>query len=560
MLQLTSLTQRLLFGYVSVLSGLILLLFLMDHLALHPVLEIILSLFIIGLIFLVPYLYFYRYFLRPIHHLIQIAKELANSNNSQIRAQKLHEDELGDLVDAFNEMINQIQLREEIIVAERDRVAIALEQADDYAQVTQATNKKLEFEVQVRKRIEAKLTDFQQFLNSIINSMPSALIAIDENLKVTQWNQEASELSGTAAMEAIGSNALECLELLKPFKEWISEVWDGTSNKSLHAIPFTIDDKTRRFDITIYPLKNAQTRSAVIRIDDVTEKIRLEETIVQTEKIMSLGGMAAGMAHEINNPISAIIQNVQNIQRRIDPTLSINLEQAQRSEINLPALNHYLEERKILSFLQNISESGVRASNLVTNMLQFSRASDLSLQPCSIVDVLEKAINITLADDHLSQIKGNFDLNIDQNFCAPQAMVAGVFNELEQVILNLIKNAAQAINERKLSLNDIDEGVINIQQNVVRNQCLIRISDNGIGMEAKTRKKVFEPFFTTKEIGSGTGLGLSVSYFIISSHHNGKMHVDSEFGVGTTFEIALPLISEESHHGLSTLKDLHQNG
>ena len=550
--QFKSLGQRLLFGYSAALISLITLLSTIKYFGLNPFVEVLLSLLVISLVFLISLLFFYRYFLRPVHHLIQIAKELANSNNSMIRAQKLNDDELGDLVDAFNEMINQIQLREEIIVSERDRVAIALEQADNYAHVTQATNKKLEFEVQVRKRIESKLTDFQQFLNSIINSMPSALIAIDENLVVTQWNQGATDLSGTDALDAIGAKALDCLTLLQPYEEWIGDVWDNAQNKSLHAIPYTFKQKTRRFDITLYPLKNAQARSAVIRIDDVTEKFRLEETIIQTEKIMSLGGMAAGMAHEINNPISAIIQNVQNILRRIDPNLSQNQEQAEKCQIDLNALNKYLNARKILSFLENISYSGVRASNLVSNMLQFSRASDLSLQPCTVVDVLEKAVNIAITDDQLYDIKGNLELNVDQDFQSPEAVVAGVFNELEQVILNLIKNAAQAVNERKLTLNDIDEGVINIHQSIVKDQCIIRITDNGIGMEAQTRKKVFEPFFTTKEVGTGTGLGMSVSYFIIRSHHNGKLHVESEFGVGTSFEISLPLLTEDNNRGQST--------
>jgi signal transduction histidine kinase len=255
--------------------------------------------------------------------------------------------------------------------------------------------------------------------------------------------------------------------------------------------------------------------------------------------------MAAGMAHEINNPISAIVQNVQNIQRRIDPGLPANQEKAAKHEIDLNAMNAYLKDRRILSFLDHISSSGLRASNLVQNMLQFSRASDLSLHPCLIVEVLEKAINIALTDEQLHDVKGLFELNFDQDFRAPEAVVSGVFSELEQVILNLIKNAAFAIHERRLTLNDIDEGIINIRQTIEDNRCIISVSDNGIGMSSDTRKKIFEPFFTTKEVGSGTGLGLSVSYFIINSHHRGQMTADSKFGTGTEFVISLPLNQEE---------------
>ncbi|EAR09488.1 sensor histidine kinase [Reinekea blandensis] len=539
MMKFRSLSQRLSFGYISgtVILGALLTLF--DVTELGMMAQFALSILAIVAVFLVIHLFFYRHFLRPVHHLIQITRELANSNNSQVRAQKLFDDELGDLVDALNEMINQIQLREEIIISERDRVAIALEQADDYARVTQSTNKKLEFEVKVRKRIEAKLTDFQKFLNSIINSMPSGLIAVDENLTVTQWNQEASNISGTPDSNAIGRPVQDVFPLFGGHKDWIADVWRDNKNRTLRnqLSPYS----GRRFDIVVYPLKNTETPSAVIRIDDVSEKYKMEEAMVQSEKVKSLGGMAAGMAHEINNPISAIIQNVQNIQRRLDPELSANIEVAQRHQVDLHQMQAYMKDRRILSFLNHISESGVRSSQLVTNMLQFSRASDLRLQPCLMVDVLEKAVNIAVTDDQLYGVKGAFELNIDQDFKAPEATVMGVFNELEQVFLNLIKNAAQAINERRLTLNDIDEGIITLQLTQSDRHCLVRVSDNGIGMEANTRKKIFEPFFTTKEVGAGTGLGLSVSYFIVRSHHNGQMTVESSFGSGTVFEISIPL-------------------
>ena len=546
MIQFTSLSQRLFFGYISATISLIIFLALLEQTNYSAIAQFFLSVVAISFVFLVLHLFFYQNFLRPVHHLIKIAKELATSNNSQLRARKFNEDELGDLIDSFNEMINQIQLREEIIVSERDRVAIALEQADDYALVTQATNKKLEFEVQVRKRIEAKLTEFQQFLNSIINSMPSALIAVDDQLQITQWNQEATNISGTDSSDAIRSFAYDAFPLLSNHSDWIRQVWTENRTRTLHNIELSTGEKHRLFDITVYPLRNTDSPSAVIRIDDVTEKIKMQEAIVQSDKVMSLGGMAAGMAHEINNPISAIIQNVQNIQRRIDPNLLVNQTQAKKNQLDLHAVNLYLKERKILSFLNHISQSGLRASNLVANMLQFSRASSLSLQPCLIMEVLEKAINIAITDDQLHDVKGNFELNFDQDFQAPLATVMGVFTELEQVVLNLIKNAAYAINERRLSLNDIEEGIINIHQCIRGDQCIIAVSDNGIGMSASTKKHMFEPFFTTKEVGAGTGLGLSVSYFIISSHHKGQLQVESEFGLGTTFEISLPLMISDT--------------
>jgi PAS domain S-box-containing protein len=545
MIKLTSLRQRFLFGYILAIASLILHFFILSQAKnLSIATTTIGSIVVISTIFLVLHLYLHRNFIKPVRHLIQVTKDHTSNTHSKLRARKTNNDELGDLVDTFNEMIDQIQLREEIIISERDRVAIALEQADSYAEETQNTNKKLALEVQVRKGIEAELTEVQQFLNSVINSNPSALIAIDENLTIKLWNYSASQLGGITAEEASNCKLNDALPLLNDHIDWIQEVWKTNATRITRKAEIHQDNKTRSLELIVYPLRNTRQLAAVILIDDVTEKIKMEEAIVQSDKIMSLGGMAAGMAHEINNPISAIVQNVQNIQRRIRTDLQANQSLACEIGIHLDQLNAYLEQRKITAFLKNISESGLRASKLVTNMLQFSRAADLSLQPCRIIEVLEKAINIATTNDLLHDFKDTIVLNFDQNFKSSDAYVRGVFTELEQVILNLIKNSTYAIHQRKLTLNDIDEGIIRIHQFNRGGYCIIQVSDNGIGMSAETRRHVFEPFFTTKDVGAGTGLGMSVSYFIISSHHNGTMHVESELGHGATFEIALPLLKD----------------
>ena len=152
MLQFRSLSQRLFFGYAAATLALIGFLVLFDEVTDFSLLtRLMVSLTLISLVFLILHLFFYRYVLRPLKHLMQITQKLADGGNSLIRAERMQNDEVGDLVDAFNEMLDQIQLRKEMIVSERDRVAIALEQADDYANVTLATNKQLEIEVQVRK-------------------------------------------------------------------------------------------------------------------------------------------------------------------------------------------------------------------------------------------------------------------------------------------------------------------------------------------------------------------------------------------------------------------------
>lgn len=546
MLPFSSLSQKLFLGYLVATAALIALLLWLSQSDLPWLTRLILAIVMISLVFFVLHLLFMRYFLRPIQQLIKTAAAHAEDPSADIRAHKTSGDELGDLVDTFNDMLDQIQSREEMIVTERDRTAHALQASDNHARITDAANEELEQEVALRKRVENQLTEVQQFLTAIIDFMPSALITIDERLIIGQWNKEATRISGTDPAAAIGQLLPTAFPLLADRLDWIKDVWRDEETQTLHNLKQHDGKQIRHYDIVIYSLKNSRRPSAVIRIDDISEDIQLEEAIIQTEKMMSLGGMAAGLAHEINNPISAILQNVQNIERRIDPELDANRRQAQASKLSLPALADYLEERKIMSFLNHISESGLRASQLVENMLQFSRVSSTSLQPCLIIDVLEKAVSIAATDNQLSDLRESFSLNFEQFYEAPETQVLGVFTELEQVILNLIKNATQAINERRLKRRDINEGLISLQQEIRYGRCLVTVSDNGIGMTAATQKQIFEPFFTTKAVGSGTGLGLSVSYFIINSHHGGQLEVSSEYGSGSVFEISLPLYFEDA--------------
>ncbi|MNZ71806.1 Wide host range VirA protein [compost metagenome] len=276
----------------------------------------------------------------------------------------------------------------------------------------------------------------------------------------------------------------------------------------------------------------------VIRIDDITQRLSLEEMMVQSEKMLSVGGLAAGMAHEINNPLGAILHNVQNIRRRLSPELAKNQEQANELGIDLPIVNRYLESREVPQLLDGIQQAGARAAKIVTHMLSFSRRSNRQLAPCDLPALIDQAVEIAGNDFDLTigfDFKGQaiirqFDPNLGPVPCTA--------NELEQVLLNLLKNAAQAIHLRE---DDSEPGRIILRTRLNPPWAEIQVEDNGVGMPETVRKRTFEPFFTTKEIGQGTGLGLSVSYFIITNNHKGQMEVQSAPGQGTCFTLRLPL-------------------
>lgn len=484
-----------------------------------------------------------KHFLKPLNQLTQVSQEVSITESIRLRAPKLNQDELGQVVDAFNAMLDRMESREAELKSERDRATVARQRSDGLASEAQRALHSLEFEVAVRQRIERKLTDVQTYMNAIINSMPSALIAVDDQLMVTQWNTGATHFSGNRDDKAMGRDLADAFPFLAEHQDLIEQALAEQVLTSRHNLPFTLDDKPGRIDLIVYPLHLTGTKGAVIRIDDVTEQFKLEEVMVQTEKMMSVGGMAAGMAHEINNPLGAIVQNAQNIQRRLDPHLKRNAHEAEQLGLDLNIMQRYLLTREVYRFLDNITESGLRASRIVRNMLQFSRDSGTHLTYHAVGPVLAQAINIALNDYNLRAGYAHHHLYVDQDFRSPDTRVPCVLTELEQVLLNLMKNGAQAIKERFDTLNDIDEGIIQIRQYVDEDYCVIEVSDNGVGMNEATRKQIFEPFFTTKEIGVGTGLGLSVSFFIITAHHHGRMTVESEIGEGSRFIIRLPLSS-----------------
>ncbi len=481
-----------------------------------------------------------RLITRPIHQLEELSRQVTREENYALRASRGNHDEIGSLAEAFNTMLSRIEAREQQLKRARDDSQAAYDQAQGLAEETRHTNRKLELEVQVRSKIEKKLTGFQNYLNSIIDSMPSALIALDEQLYVTQWNQEASALSGTRLDEALNQPIFLAFEPLKPFLPQLKQTVEQHTVAKIERVTWLKDEEPRHYALTFYPLMGGAGRGVVIRIDDITQRLSLEEMMVQSEKMLSVGGLAAGMAHEINNPLGAILHNVQNIRRRLSPDLPKNLEVAEQAGIELATVNQYLQIREVPQLLDGIQQAGARAAKIVTHMLSFSRRSTRQMAPCDLPALIDQAVEIAGNDFDLAigfDFKGQA---IIRQFDPALGPVPGTANELEQVLLNLLKNAAQAIHQRE---DDSEPGRIILRTRLNPPWAEIQVEDNGIGMSESVRKRTFEPFFTTKEIGQGTGLGLSVSYFIITNNHKGQMEVQSTLGQGTCFTLRLPLAS-----------------
>ena len=160
-----------------------------------------------------------------------------------------------------------------------------------------------------RKRIEVELSHLRSYLSNIIDSMPSVIIGVDTDNQVTQWNAEAQRITGITADDAMGTSLVQSFPRLLSELQRIRKAIQTNQKQTNLKRPYQQEGATRYEDITIYPLIANGAMGAVIRIDDVTERAHLEEMMIQSEKMLSVGGLAAGMAHEINNPLAGIMQN-----------------------------------------------------------------------------------------------------------------------------------------------------------------------------------------------------------------------------------------------------------
>jgi signal transduction histidine kinase len=308
------------------------------------------------------------------------------------------------------------------------------------------------------------------------------------------------------------------------------------AEKSFQKIERVVDpsrDQEAYFDITIYPIFTAFYEGVVIRVDDITERVRIEKLMIHSEKMLSVGGLAAGMAHEINNPLAGILQNIQVIGNRFDLNFAKNRETAQKYGLDANHLNGYFRERGIADLIKTVQASGRRAARIVENMLSFSRKGTSRFERCDLAELLDKIVDLASND---YDIKRNYDFRryeVIREYETDLPKVACEGDQIQQVVLNLLKNGVQAM----------DRGGGRFTLRLLREDHYVRleVEDNGPGMEEAIRKRVFEPFFTTKEVGVGTGLGLSVSYFIITETHGGLIDVESSPGKGAKFIIKLPL-------------------
>lgn len=362
------------------------------------------------------------------------------------------------------------------------------------------------------KSEKEKATAFERlkdFSENIIESINIGLVAVDREGYITNWNSALEELMAIAREYAIGRPIREVFDedLLNTIRSATGSLgWDLRSVHNIYRYKTTSrDGQEFVVNISLSPLeaKDGSIAGSLILLEDITSRVRLEEQMRENDKLSSIGLLAAGVAHEVNTPLTGISSYTQMLLSQIPPT-----------------------DAKY-TILEKIKRQTMRASDIVNNLLNFSRTGNVEHAEVEINRILDDTIQLLEP-----QLRGT-QINIDRQYGENLPKCSGSSNKLQQVFMNLLLNARDAMPQG---------GTLTIKTQCNDSQILIDILDTGIGIAPENIAKIYDPFFTTKGIGQGTGLGLAVSYGIIQEH-NGRIFVESKPGQGTRFHIKLPTVT-----------------
>jgi len=375
-----------------------------------------------------------------------------------------------------------------------------------------------------RKQTEESLKTSEQRFSLLVQRTPLGVIEWDLDFNVLRWNKAAERIFGFTAEEAIGHHAAE-LVVPESAKDIVDEIWkslleerggERSTNKNIRKSGEIITCEWYNAALISNEGKILGVASIV---EDVTEKLKLEEQLAQTRKMEAIGNLAGGVAHDFNNLLTAITGH---------------------AELALMTLK---EDEPLYKDISEIIKTSDRAADLTRRLLAFSRKQIISPKVLNLNESLinmDKLLRRTIGE-HI-ELKSIPRQNLGNIEADP--------SQVEQILVNLAVNARDAmqgggtltIETSNVELDD--EMVINQPEIKEGSYVLLLVSDNGMGMDAETQSHIFEPFFTTKTEGKGTGLGLATVYGIVKQN-NGLIMVDSKKDVGTTFKIYFPRIEQE---------------
>jgi two-component system, NtrC family, sensor kinase len=353
-----------------------------------------------------------------------------------------------------------------------------------------------------------ELGRMRQFNESILESLDVGLAVVDDGDRVVRWNRALEALFGLPPSQTIGRTLQELFDA--PFVDAIASARrQAPHGANLYRLTLTARAGRQQgrilVNVTTVPLRALEGAGAaagtVIIIDDVTARVQLEEQLQISDKMASIGLLAAGVAHEVNTPLTGISSFTQMLLDGADP-----------------------EDPKT-RLLEKIERQTFRAAKIVNGLLNLSR-------PSSGTELAPVDLNVVVGDV-LSLLEHQFKvarIQVRRDLASPGPVVMGVEHKLQQVFLNLFLNARDAMPKG---------GWLSIATRMAGGTAVAEVGDTGSGIPSEHLARIYDPFFTTKAIGQGTGLGLSITYGIVREH-DGTIACESEVGVGTRFSLSFP--------------------
>lgn len=385
----------------------------------------------------------------------------------------------------------------------------------------QQSNALLEEEIAERKATAALLLSSETYLKSILASMPSMLIGLNEKLEVTHWNRTAESITGRSEDDVRGRYLWDVYSAITISADQVEKV---LQSNQLEVIKHSQRGQYY-FDITIYPLDGSEP-GVVVVIENVTQRSLAENMLIQRDKMASMGELASTMAHDINTPLQGILADVQLVKESLE---TIDLSPSGAAEL-----------------LQDAIERGHQASAVVNNLLEFSSSQGGEKQTVMITQVIDHCIE--LGHNVLAEPEGlRFrDVVIEKRYADAIPTLRGYVAELQQVFLSLFRHACHALGGRR---GDGDGSVpkLTIYVEESYGNLLVNIHHNGEGLTEDQQQELFEPFVQHTNPASPKPIvpenRLSFSYFVVTEHHDGEMAVTSGSATGTTFHLQFHLPS-----------------
>jgi PAS domain S-box-containing protein len=356
-----------------------------------------------------------------------------------------------------------------------------------------------------------ELARLREFSENVLQSLDDGLVVVDRDGRILWWNRALELLYGVPAQSAIGRTLTDVFDMrfVDAVTAALREEPDGATLSRVPLVTHRAPDDRLLLNVTVVPLRQhrdggVDVTGSVLIFEDITERVELEKQLQVSEKMASIGLLAAGVAHEVNTPLTGIASFTQML-----------LEGADTADPRT-------------KLLEKIERQTFRAAKIVNGLLTLSRQGGPNANERSAVDLHAVVSDVLGLLEHQLE---NGKVKVRRELAPTALVVEGSEYKLQQVFLNLFLNARDAMPRG---------GWLSVTSHIEDGHAIVEVADTGSGIPSEHLARIYDPFFTTKAIGQGTGLGLSIAYGIIREH-DGAIHVDSNVGQGTRFVVRVPV-------------------